>query len=101
MLINTSMKSHFRCRRIFRKRNKILKYYWSFWTWNYSSFMVSDKVQIQTKSYKRVVNPFNGNLWEPEYEIKEIEREEVQTLVLLLLKILKIFGRKHKLVNAE
>ena len=43
----------------------------------YSSFMVSDKVQIQTKSYKKgskaVQWESNGN---PEYEITEIKKSE-------------------------
>ena len=52
----------------------------------YSSFMVSDKVQIQTKSYKKgskaVQWESNGN---PEYEITEIKKSERGTDIVLFI----------------
>ena len=50
----------------------------------YSSFMVSDKVQIQTKSYKPKSSPVqwesNGN---PEYELTEIKKDDRGTDIVL------------------
>ena len=52
----------------------------------YSSFMVSDKVQIQTKSFKKGSKPVQ---WEskgnPEYEIKEIKKKERGTDIVLFI----------------
>lgn len=51
----------------------------------YSTFMVSDRVEIQTKSFKRskaVLWTCKGN---PEYTLEEIEREERGTDVILYL----------------
>ncbi len=52
----------------------------------YSSFMVSDKVQIQTKSFKKgsqaVQWESNGN---PEYEITDIDKKERGTDIVLFI----------------
>ncbi len=62
----------------------------------YSSFMVSDKVQIQTLSYKE---GSKGVQWEsdgsPEYSIGEIEKRQLEQILLCLLeKILLNFLKK-------
>jgi len=52
----------------------------------YSSFMVSEKVEIRTKSYKKDSQPVK---WEcdgsPEYSIEDIEKEEVGTDIILYI----------------
>jgi len=52
----------------------------------YSSFMVSEKVEIRTKSYKEDAKAVK---WEcdgsPEYSIEEIEKEEVGTDIVLYI----------------
>jgi len=52
----------------------------------YSSFMVSEKVEIRTKSYKADSQPVK---WEcdgsPEYSIEDIEKEEVGTDIILYI----------------
>jgi molecular chaperone HtpG len=65
----------------------------------YSSFMVSDKVEIYTKSYKKSAKAIKwtcaGN---PEYSIEEIDRKERGTEVILYLdKDSKEFSEENKI----